>query len=391
VRCEGFDQENYGLYSAGTLDRVEASAIDSHLAQDCETCVREVRRTIAFWNGFGVALSPDAGEPRNRLWTNAPVANRSGKPGKIIAWQHWGAIAAMLVAAIGVTFWFVVAHNAHERGRAEDEIAGLRQDVQRLSHERDQAIASGQQKTPIPLPQAPAVKPADAPNQQEFAHLQQVLAGTRKDYESAQQMLATARAQSMKLQADLNQRQTELEAARSGSAQLSAQISAAGAKQRSALQQVQLLEAQISQLQTEKARLANLVQTRERQSEQVLRTISYLSTPGTKFIELQGTQAAPGSRGYALVSRDNRLMFYQTGLPALASGRTYQIWLIRDKGEPVVSGGLFTADSQGTTQSEYNEANFTSGLRAVAVTEEPSGGSKLPTGHKLLIGTLRSS
>jgi len=84
-------------------------------------------------------------------------------------------------------------------------------------------------------------------------------------------------------------------------------------------------------------------------------------------------------------------MFYQTGLPNLAAGRIYQIWLIRDKGEPVVSGGLFTADSRGATQSEYNEANLTAGLRAVAVTEEPSGGSKLPTGHKLLIGTLRSS
>lgn len=200
----------------------------------------------------------------------------------------------------------------------------------------------------------------------------------------------SARSQTAKLQDDLNRQQTELAAARSQQAQLSAQVTTGNTKQQETLGRVQALEAQVSQLKTERTRLLNVAHLRQIQSEQTLRTISFLSTPGTRLVELEGTEAAPGARGYALLTRDRRLMFYQAGLPSLPPGRTYQIWLVRDKGEPVVSGGLFTADPRTTAHSEHNEGALVAGLRAIAVTEEPAGGSKLPTGHKLLLGTLRS-
>lgn len=390
MRCDGFDPENYGLYSSGSLDGAEATAIDQHLAGGCEVCLREVRRGIAFWGGFGAALSPDGGEPQSRLWSNLPAPISSRKPSNFLAWPQWGALAALLVSILGMTFWFVSTREAAERRHAAAEMARLRVHTQQLSHERDQALASAQKRAAAPQLSTSPAKTSSGPRAKEFAQLEQALSEVRRESQEAQQSLVTARTNAAKLQDQLDQQQTELAAARSQRAQLSAQVTADTARQQDALGRVQTLESRVAQLQTERARLLNLVQTRQRQSEQTLRTISFLSTPGTKLVELHGTQSAPSSRGYALLSRDGRLIFYQAGLPSPPSGRIYQIWLIRDKGEPVVSGGLFTAESRGATQSEFSEGNLIAGLRAVAVTEEPIGGSKLPTGHKLLLGTVRS-
>jgi hypothetical protein len=392
VNCDGFDQENYALYSAGSLEGAEAGEIERHLAQDCETCAREMRRGIAFWNGFGSALSPDFGEPRTRPWMNvASVAEKtSGEQSRAASWPRWAAVAAVLVGAVGATFWFVSLHDARARSHAETELAELRSRTQELSRERDQALASARQRDAAPQPQTPQAKAVAGPTPKEFEQLEQTLSGARRNFQQAQESLVSARAQATRLQEQLNQQQTELAEAQSQRSQLSARLSAGNANQQNAARRVQLLQTQVAQLENDKTRLLNMVETRQRQTEQTLRTISYLSTPGTRLIELQGTQSAQTARGYALIGRDNRLMFYQAGLPALPAGRTYQIWLIRDRGEPVVSGGLFAAGPRSSSQSEYNEGDLTAGLRAVAVTEEPAGGSKLPTGHKLLLGTVHS-
>jgi anti-sigma-K factor RskA len=89
-----------------------------------------------------------------------------------------------------------------------------------------------------------------------------------------------------------------------------------------------------------------------------------------------------------LISRNNRLLFAERGLPALSSGRVYQLWLIRSKREPVVSGGIFETNTDGA-QLEVSDASLLAKLTAVAVTDEPAGGSRLPTGRKVLIATTK--
>jgi anti-sigma-K factor RskA len=63
------------------------------------------------------------------------------------------------------------------------------------------------------------------------------------------------------------------------------------------------------------------------------------------------------------------------------------LWLLRGQSPAVVSGGLFTPE---TTVVEFTDRALVSRITGMAVTDEPAGGSKTPTGHKFLVGTPRT-
>ncbi len=85
--------------------------------------------------------------------------------------------------------------------------------------------------------------------------------------------------------------------------------------------------------------------------------------------------------------KDGRGVLHAFRLPQTAQGRAYQLWLIRD-GQPVPSR-VFTPEGDGTTTLfDIELPQSTTGVTAVAVTEEPAGGSKLPTTQPFLVGTV---
>ena len=53
-----------------------------------------------------------------------------------------------------------------------------------------------------------------------------------------------------------------------------------------------------------------------------------------------------------------------------------------------LSGGLFPGGGQQRIV-EFRDAQLAADITALAVTDEPAGGSTLPTGHKFLIGSSR--
>lgn len=100
-------------------------------------------------------------------------------------------------------------------------------------------------------------------------------------------------------------------------------------------------------------------------------TLSGEQAVGHFWATLQGDQAC-------LVARQ---------LPTLAEGRVYQVWLTHD-GEQE-SGGTFDArngDGWIIIRTQEPIASYTS----VFVTIEPDGGSAMPTGRRILNGTLTS-
>jgi Anti-sigma-K factor rskA len=158
----------------------------------------------------------------------------------------------------------------------------------------------------------------------------------------------------------------------------------------SAEERARRLTAETVSLNQERARLLETVQRMEVQAGEGRRMISMLSTSGTRLIPVNGTEAAPQARGYALLSENSRVVFYATDLPALPSGRVYQLWLIRDKSPAIVSAGVFAAAATKSAQVEFAQGALIQGVTAIAVTDEPAGGSVTPTGHKLLAGLVRS-
>ncbi len=109
-----------------------------------------------------------------------------------------------------------------------------------------------------------------------------------------------------------------------------------------------------------------------------------LTGPKVAVVDLaaRGTQP-PSARmfwdratnGWTLVAHD---------LPAPPSGKTYQLWLVTPTAK--ISAGTFAPRPNGDAVVQATYALAPDSLRAIAVSEEPTGGSPQPTGSIIVAG-----
>ena|SRR5688572_17053428 len=113
------------------------------------------------------------------------------------------------------------------------------------------------------------------------------------------------------------------------------------------------------------------------------RTAEILGAPDVTDIKLQGTGPGKTASGRAFVSRSRGVVFLAQNLPPLEPGKTYQLWVVPEGGNPV-NAGIFVPDPAGTAAitTALNVPNPTT----VAVTLEPAGGVPAPTGDFYLLG-----
>jgi len=113
--------------------------------------------------------------------------------------------------------------------------------------------------------------------------------------------------------------------------------------------------------------------------------VSAAIASGAPVMHIHGTPVAPGASA-ALIQPANGKPAYiiVKGLPVTPAHKVYQLWLIR--GERPHSATTFTVSGNGTQIVHLPSA--VNGYAQTALTVEPSGGSKLPTGKMLLTGRL---
>lgn len=117
------------------------------------------------------------------------------------------------------------------------------------------------------------------------------------------------------------------------------------------------------------------------------RTNLILSDPASKFVTLQ---AKGGPQVHAFCHPQLGILLYGGSVPMPASNRTYQLWLVmKDKNAKPMSAGMFRPDSSGkvmlTISSMPGEMDSTA---ALAISEEPDGGSSQPTSTPIWVGAL---
>lgn len=136
-------------------------------------------------------------------------------------------------------------------------------------------------------------------------------------------------------------------------------------------QRLAALQADLASARTELARLE--------------RAAGIAASPGVRSILLAGLEAAPGASAHALHDpAGRRAVLFADNLPELASGRTYQLWVIA-AGRPVPAG-VFAPDPQGGATLLVEEVPPLEQIQAWAVTVEPEGGMPQPTGAMVLRG-----
>jgi hypothetical protein len=111
-----------------------------------------------------------------------------------------------------------------------------------------------------------------------------------------------------------------------------------------------------------------------------------LAAPALQRIDLDGEPAAPEARGRAFWAPTRGLIFAATGLPPLAGGRTYQVWIVTP--ERPVGAGLLEPDAAGQAILVVEPPRDPTTPVAFSVTLEPAGGSPAPTGERVLLGTV---
>lgn len=151
--------------------------------------------------------------------------------------------------------------------------------------------------------------------------------------------------------------------------------------------QLQAVQQQVLRLQAEVNQYRDAIERERKNMGDNVQLVALLSTPGVRLITLHGQESTPGAVGYSLTLEDKKLVFIASHLPKPAAGKEYQLWLLRETDPKVVSGGTFDPEDSGQAVLEFSSGQLVSELSAVAVTEEPMGGSEGPTGPKLLAGT----
>lgn len=125
--------------------------------------------------------------------------------------------------------------------------------------------------------------------------------------------------------------------------------------------------------------LNDQVQQLEATSEQVA---EILAAPDLRTATADGP-AGSRARVVAAPSRGQAL-FTASGLPAAGPDRTYQLWML--EGERAVPAGVF--DAAESEEPLRIVAGDLDRAGAIAVTEEPAGGSEQPTSDPILVAEL---
>jgi len=134
--------------------------------------------------------------------------------------------------------------------------------------------------------------------------------------------------------------------------------------------QVAGLERRLDQTQADNRRLA--------------KTLSLITAPGARAIQLAGLGPAQGAVGHAFVNpQTGQAIVYAFDLPAPAAGKTYQLWWI-PAGRPPVPAGTFDVDEHGAARLEVDKVADAAEPKTWAVTLEPAGGLPQPSGPMVL-------
>jgi len=113
--------------------------------------------------------------------------------------------------------------------------------------------------------------------------------------------------------------------------------------------------------------------------------VAAMSGASVRVVELASTSKLPPGAKMFWDRVANRWTLVTHDLKPVPAGRTYQLWLVTAKAEKI-SAGTFNTDAKGRAVVQATYALGENDLAAIAITEEPTGGSPQPTGAILVAG-----
>lgn len=140
-----------------------------------------------------------------------------------------------------------------------------------------------------------------------------------------------------------------------------------------------------SELDAQNARIATLSE----RANNYARVTAVLQAADTQIRLLQSTGDAPEAFGRVYIDPDSSEgMLMVRNLPPLPQGKVYQLWVAGQDGTRESAGLLTWTDKAGNGYALIKCPDKLSRWQSFGVTMEPAGGSQIPTGSRLLGGTI---
>ena len=121
--------------------------------------------------------------------------------------------------------------------------------------------------------------------------------------------------------------------------------------------------------------------------EQDVNTLRLFASPAVQLVTLQNPAGQAPAKGRVFWDKDREAFhLYASGLKPTSSGRAYEMWFINSD-QKKIPAGTFTVNSRGEGSLVAQPPADAGKIAAIAVTNEPAGGSPQPTGQIELAGS----
>lgn len=151
------------------------------------------------------------------------------------------------------------------------------------------------------------------------------------------------------------------------------------------LEDNQVLSQQAAVLEAERARLAAQRDDLRSELDRARREVDLLRQDDLVVVPLTATAAATGAKARILWhAKSQRCYMTAHGLPPLAAGRRYVMWVVTSSGKTILVG-TFASDAEGEGFMYGELPHGTPAIDRVVITDEPETLPSAPTGAERLV------
>jgi hypothetical protein len=142
---------------------------------------------------------------------------------------------------------------------------------------------------------------------------------------------------------------------------------------------VRVIREKVNGGEAEIRRLAGENQLLTTRNDKLTAEMAALASPDTRTIALTGQQVSPSASAKVFLEpKERRAVVFFYNLPANATDKSYQLWILRGDQPKPQSAGVFDVEKGNATISIENLPVMTE-IKGLAVTMEPHGGVEQPT------------
>ena len=365
---------DWNLFALGALDESTQQEMQEHLRTRCLACSRSYQEAVLVMDALAATVPPQKPSPHiadallSRITQASPlvVPIKSKRRSAALPWVA-AAACALLALCLGVRL---------------EQVNDL------LRNQRASSAAAAVQQPAEAVP-SPAKAPSLVPPNERQTSPPAPARSNASQVRALTAQVADLEAQKDTALAQLNQVKNDLANSIEARNSLQTQLASAREQIRAGATDVHSSQAQLSAL-THRLEMADATVAELRASKAWnAQVVGFLQSGPFRQVDLRAVDPGGGkATAVAFYAPDRGLLILARALPHLEGEKCYQLWSIHKAGMAIRSVGLMKTDASGGGFLYAPPEQDLRQLTALAITDEPKGGSVSARGHKLLFGAF---